>query len=510
MPPQARYLFKHALVQDTAYQSLLKSARQQYHTQIAQVLESRFQQTVETQPELVAHHYTEAGLIEQATPYWQQAGERAGHRSAHTEAIAHLTRGLKVLGTLPDTPERAQKELALQIALGSSLIATKGYGAEETRVVYTRAQTLCRQVGETSQFAPVMYGLWVFQLVRANLRYAYDLAKQMFQLAQSVQDQAFLLHAHHALGVTEYWMGEFSSARENFEQGIALYNPQQHSSLALVYGQEPGATIIAQLAWALWPLGYPDRALQRNDEAIKVAREAAHPFSLAYTLSYAPILHWFRGESTEARKKAKTVITLAHDQGFVLWEAIATMWYGWTLTEEGQKEEGMAQIRDGLAMHQTIGMKLLGPRIAVLLGGVYRKEGQVEEGLAVVSRGLKTANETEERVDEAELCRLKGELLLVQESTEHRAKGEADTQPLTPAPQAEAEACFQKAIEVAKKQQAKSWELRATTSLARLWQSQGKKAEAHKLLSDVYNWFTEGFDTKDLQEAKALIEELNR
>src|SRR5262249_25971814 len=236
LPPQATYLFKHALVQDTAYQSLLKSKRQQYHQQVAHVLEQRFPETKETQPELLAHHYTEAGLIAQALPYWQQAGQRASQRSAYTEAISHLTKGLELLKTLPDTPERAQQELTLQLALGPPLLAAKGWTVPEVEKAYTRARELCQQVGETSQLFPALWGLWAFYYLRNEVRKAHELGEQLFTLAQSGQDPAPLLVARMALGCTLYCLGQFSSAREHLEHGIALYDPQYHHALAVIYG----------------------------------------------------------------------------------------------------------------------------------------------------------------------------------------------------------------------------------------------------------------------------------
>ena len=265
LPPQATYLFKHALIQDTAYQSLLKSKRQQYHQQIAQVLEARFSDIKETQPELLAHHYTEAGLIEQAIPYWQQAGQRASQRSAHVEAISHLTKGLELLKTLPDTPERAQQELTLQIALGAPLQATKGFGAPEVERVYARARELCQQVGETPQLFPVLCGLWLFYTARAESQTARELGEQLLSLAQSVQDSALLLQAHHALWTTSFFLGEFALAREHAEQGMTLYDLQQHRSHAFLYGgHDPGVCGRGFEAWASWHLGYPDQALKEN------------------------------------------------------------------------------------------------------------------------------------------------------------------------------------------------------------------------------------------------------
>ena len=279
VPPQSAYVFKHALIQDMAAASLLKSTRQHYHQRIAQVLERQFPDTVETQPELLAHHYTEAGLLEQAIPYWQRAGQRAIQRSANLEAVGHLTKGLELLKKLPDTPERAQQELDFQLALGPVFHAVKGQGAPEVEQTYARARELCGQVGETLQLFPVLWGLWRFYLMRAEHQTARKLAEQCLRLAQRLQDPALLLEAHLALGGILF-LGELIPARASLEQGMALYNPQQHHALAFHYGQDPGVTALSYAAYSLWPLGYPDQALQRSHEALTLARALSHPLSL--------------------------------------------------------------------------------------------------------------------------------------------------------------------------------------------------------------------------------------
>jgi predicted ATPase len=287
--------FKHALIQETAYQSLLRSTRQQYHQRIARVLEARFPESCETQPELLAQHYTEAGLVEQAIGYWQRAGRRAIQRSANLEAVGHLTTGLEVLATLPDTPERAQQELVMQTTLGLALIATKGYAAPEVLQAYGRARGLCHQVGDTPQRFQVLRGLWYIYLLRMELRTAWELGEQLLTLAQHVGDPALLLEAHYALGNTLNYLGELASAHAHFAQGIALYDPEQHWSHAARYGQDPGVACRAYAAATLWWLGYPDQALQRSHEALTLARELAHPYSLGFALFFAAMLHQSAG-----------------------------------------------------------------------------------------------------------------------------------------------------------------------------------------------------------------------
>ena len=499
VPPQARYLFKHALIQDAAYQSLLKSKRQQLHQQIAHVLEERFPETTETQPELLAHHYTEAGLSAQAIPYWQQAGQKAIGRSANIEAFAHLTKGLELLKTLPDTPERAQQELMLQVALSTPLMLTRGWAAPEVGRVHSRARELCRQIGETPQLFPVLHGMWTFHFIRAELQTAQELGEQLLTLAQSAQDSALLLEAHRTLGESLYVRGELVLAQQHFEQGIALYDPQQHRSLAFLYGHDPGVSFLSIGAFALLCLGYPDQALARSHEAVTLARELSHPFSLAYALYVAAVFHGLRREGQAAQEGAEALIALCSEQGFSYWLVWGTILRGWALAEQGQGEEGIARMREGLAALQAMGAELARPFFLALLAEAYGKVGQAEEGLTLLAEALDVVNKTGECISEAEPYRLKGELTLAQSSV----------QSLASSVQKEAEECFWKAIEIARKQSAKSLELRAVRSLARLWQSQGKKAEAQQLLAEIYGWFTEGFDTKDLQEAKALLEELS-
>ncbi len=494
LPPESRYFFKHALIQDAAYRSLLKSKRQQYHQKIAQIVEERFPETVETEPELLAHHYTEAGLRGEAITYWQRAGERARQRSANIEATGHLAKGLELLKTLPDTPERTQRELDLQITLGPALVATKGYAAPEVEKAYTRARELCQQVGETPHLFPALWGLWNFYLGRAECKTARELAEHLLTLAESLRDLAFMLYAHDALGQTLYSMGEFTPARAHMEQGITLYDPQRHRSLAFLYGEEDaGVACQGFAAMTLWFLGYPDQALGRMDGALTLAQELSNPLSLALALFFAAWLHQVRGVGQVAQEWAEALIKLSNEQGFALWLAGGTILRGWTLEELGEGKEGVAWIRHGLAAWRATGQEWTGPYFLALLAETYGKVGQAKEGLTVLAEALSAVDSSRERCLEAELYRLKGELLLV----------------LSVENQSEVEVCFRQAIDIARQQSAKSLELRAVMSLSRLWQKQGKKEEARKMLSEIYGWFTEGFDTRDLKEAKALLEELS-
>jgi predicted ATPase len=495
--PQAHYLFKHALIQDTAYQSLLKSTRQQSHRQIAQVLEGRFPETVATQPELLAQHYTEASLIAPAIPYWHKAGQRAIQRSAYVEAINHLTKGLELLKTLPDTPERAQQELTLHLTLGNPLTVTKGYAVPEVEATYTRALELCRQLGETPQLFVALLGLSTFHQLRAEYQTARELREQCLRLAQSVQDPTRLMWSHNTLGLTFFFLGEIALTQDHLEQSIAFYDPHKHNPLVSGALSDPGMGSLSYAALTLWLLGYPDQALKRSHEALTLAQELSHPYSLAYALNFAANLYQFRRERQAVQERAEALLALAGEQGFPVWLAWGTILRGWALAEQGQGEEGIAHIRQGLAAWQATGSAVWRPYFHALWAEAYRKVGQGEEGLGVLAEALTTVDKTGERYYEAELYRLKGELTL------QKSPGSG-----VRSPESGAEECFLKAIDIARKQQAKSLELRAVMSLARLWQQQGKKKEAHEMLAEIYGWFTEGFDTKDLQEAKALLQEL--
>ena len=339
-------------------------------------------------------------------------------------------------------------------------------------------------------------------MVRAEHKTAYELGEQLMRLAQSMQDPTLLVQAHSALGSPLFWLGEFAAAREHLEQGIALYDPQKYRPLTLLTGQDPGVSCLTYATGVLWSLGYPDQALKSSHAAISLARELAHPHSQAFSLFRAAWLHHFRREMQPAQEQAEAAITLSSEQGFPHWLALATIVRGWALTEQGQGEKGIAQMLQGLDAWWTTKSELFRPSFLALLAKAYGKVGQAAEGLNLLTEALEAAHKTGERHYEAELYRLKGELTLQQLSV-------PTPQLPTPSLQTEAEEYFHKALEVARQQRAKSLELRATMSLSRLWQQQGRQVEAHNLLAEIYSWFTEGFDTLDLKEAKALLEELH-
>ena len=504
IPPDATYSFKHALIQDAAYDALLKSKRRQAHDRVAQVLEKQFPHTTETQPELLAHHYTQAGLAALAISYWQEAGQRAARGSASKEAAAHLSRGLELIETLPDTPERSELELALQTTLGPALIATKGYAAPEVGAVYDRARELCERAENSSQLPIVVFGLFAFYVVRAEHEKALILGKHLLSLAESAQDRALLLQAHNALGLAFFFQGEFAAAREHLEQSLALYDIEQHRALAFTYaGQDPGVTSSVFLAWASQSAGYPEQALKRSSDALSLAQLLSHPYSLAYARGIAAAFHQFRKDENVTEDLANASLGLSTEHGFPFWSAFQTILMGWVLVKQGKTDEGIAQMSSGLEAYWATGAELLRPYLIGLFAEALAEGGSTQRGLTLLADALEAVEKTGERFYEAELYRQKGELL-----SRSYGEGSEVIDLARSSRSCEIERCFLKAMTVAGRQQAKWFELRAATSLARFWQHQGRKEEAQTMLAESYNWFTEGFDTADLKEAKLLLEQL--
>jgi DNA-binding winged helix-turn-helix (wHTH) protein/predicted ATPase len=520
-----RYAFRHALYQNVLYERIAEARRVRLHRSIGERLAASYGERAREIAAELAVHFERGRDYQRAVQYLQHAGRNASRKSAHKETITHLTRGLELLKTLPDTPERAQQELTLQVALGTPLQATKGYSVPEVKQVYTRARELCRQLGETPQLFPVLWGLCAFSFVRAELQQARELGEQCLRLAQHTQAPELLVNAHHALGQVLYYLDEAPLARKHFEQCLALYDSQKHNPRVSGFVQDPGVTSLGHLAHILWRSGYPDQALKSIDKALTLAQELSHPLSLVYALNMATIQHLHRREAQLVQERAKDLMALSDEHELPFFWAAAVGYHGWALAEQGEVEEGIKQLRQSITAKHAIGSEMARPFWLALLAEAYGKAERIEEGLRVLAEALTLVDETGERVSEAEPHRLKGELTLqkfqvsdsmFQVQTGHRSQVQsrkskkANSPSLISSPQQEAEACFLKAIDISQKQQAKSLELRATTSLARLWQQHGKRNEARDTLAKVYNWFTEGFDTKNLQEAKTLLAELNR
>ena len=492
-PPNSTYTFKHALVQDAAYESLLKSRRQELHHRIGTVLEEQYPATVDTEPEILAHHYTKAGLIEEAVIHWHKAGQRAKERSANVEAISHLTQGIDLLGQLPNSEERIEQELDLQMALGTALMLTKGFAALEVEGTFSRALELCQQVGETPKRFSALWGVSYFYGVGSPGAKSTELTEQLFQLAQSEGDQGQRLVAHRQLGAGLVNKAKYTEGLKILKQGLALYDQEKHGSLAYVYGQDIGVVCRQWSAWALWLLGYPDQALAMSRETTLLARETSHPMTEVYIAVFTAMFHRFRRETEPAKKFADKAAKEAADQGFGLFLASANVLRGSLLTAESMVD-GIALMQEGLSGWRATGARLFVPFYLGMLAEAHGAAGRAAEGLAALDEAQAIADrggEDGERNWDAELCRIKGELLL---------HSSCDDQ---------AEECFQKALELARSQRAKSWELRAAISLSRLWTRRGQQKEAQELLQGIYDWFTEGFDTPDLIDAKALLDELS-
>ena len=486
------YRFTHALYQEVAYTRLSAARRVEVHRRIGARVEAGYGAQAGNIAAELAMHFEQGRDPDRALRYLQHAADNALRRSAYTDAITHLTNALALLSALPETPERAQRELDVQLALGPAFVATKGLAAMEVEQTYARARTLCEQVSETSQLFPTLLGLCLFYQSRVILLTAQELGAQLLRLAQQEAAPMHLLEAHGALGNILFFLGEYPKAWTYLEQGIALTDPTAERGLALHNDRAPGVWCLASASLTLWCLGYPAQAARRSQEALALARALSHPYSLALAQYYAAYLHQRRREALAVQAQAEAFLPLATAQGFPLWVGLGTCWRGWALAMQGQSEVGLTQLRQGLATVVATGQELSQPFGLILLAEAVGHTGQVEEGLRLLAETL-TAFEASGRGDLlAEAYRLQGEFLL------HQSVPDA----------AHAETCFQQALAIACRQQAKSWELRAALSLSRLWQRQGKRAAAYDLLAPVYGWFTEGFDTADLQEAKALLEAL--
>ncbi|HJR22546.1 MAG TPA: AAA family ATPase [Dongiaceae bacterium] len=489
-PPQANYAFKHALVQDAAYATLLRDKRRQLHARIAEVLERMFPGIAEAEPELLALHCAEAGLAEKAVEYWLKAGRSAIERSATAEAIAQLTKGLELLASLPEDVTRWQRELDLQIALGVALMAAKGWAAPETGRVNARARELCDQIGETPLLFPVLYGQWVFHVVRAELFAGQEVGKELLRRAEQRRDTAAQVVGHRILGTGFALCGELVDARVHLERALALYDPEQHQRLAFLYAQDPRVAGLSGLSWALLALGYLDLAQARSREAIDAAQALSHPNTLAYALLYGSVFSQLSRNRWEMQDRVEALAALATEQGFPHFLGAAKAIQGWRLAETDDARAGLEQIREGLAAWRATGAGFCVPYFMGLQAEAHGRANRPQEGLELLAEALTLVNETGERLFEAELHRLRGKLL----------RG------MTVLDSAEPEASFRQALAVARGQSARLWELRAATSLARFLAEGGESLKGRKCLRPILAWFTEGLDTPDLQQAKELFD----
>jgi len=487
---EAVYTFKHALVQDAARGSLLRSSRQRLHARIAEVLETHSPELMDTQPELFAQHYTEAGLVEQSVAYWGKAGHRSAARSAMVEAAAQLQKGLDQLPLLPDSVERQQKELELRSGLGAALMIVKGYAAPETGDNYARARELWEQLGSPSAFLQVPCGQLFYHVNRCEFDVAQRLAEDLLRVSRQHNNTTGLVLGHTCSGRALVPVGRFASARSHLEPALALYDPIGHSSLPHQVGIDPQVTSQTNLVLVLFCLGFPDQAMAQGSAAVAGARRLAHPPSLALSLGIGTFPLLLVGDDPALKERADELVSVAAEHGFSLYSAIGTILRGWAMVKNADVTEGMALLRSGSAAYCAAGQEAWIPFFVGLQAAACEMAGQIEEGLTLLEEAFQIVERTGERWLEAELYRHKGQLLLRQGHTDAAVE------------------LYHKALGIAREQEAKLWELRAAVSLARLRRDKGRRAETRELLAPVYSWFTEGFDTADLKDAKALLDEL--
>ena len=491
--PHSVYAFKHALVRDAAYASLLKTRRGQLHAAIANALEQQFPEIMQTQPETLARHLTEAGLTEKAIGYWLRAGKNAALRSANADAIVHLQRGLELLQSLPDDPAQKQVALEFEVLLGQAMIAARGYAAPETMKVLLRAKKLITDSTETSLKFAILYGIWACYYVGGQADMQQAAAAEFLAEAERCGDTGTLCLAHRAMGTTYVTMGEFAAARRHLEQARALHNPDRPSQEAFHYGQDIGATVLCYLSWALWLLGYVEQASEVATDAVRRAEAIPHPFTLVYTLCHARgMMDVFRRRSEDTQSYAGVVMSLCAEHEFPFWAAGGQILSGWAATCQGEVEAGVEAINRGLGAWRETGARLWLPMFLALEAEAHAKAGRSEVALQAIEQALAVSDETGERWAVAEVLRIKADLLLAHDPSR------AD----------EVENLLIKSLEIARRQQALCWELRASCDLARLWQRRGRGKDALKLLRSIHGQFTEGLETPDLKAAEALMESL--
>ncbi len=482
-----------ALIQDAAYNSLVKKKRQEFHRRIGEALEAGFPETAATQPELLALHFTEAGLAPRAIDYWDRAGTRALERRAHKEAIQHLRSVLELLAAQPESPERFRREVKLHTALGVPLQATIGYSAPEVEQTYARAHELCGRLGLTTELFPILYGMFRYYMLQAKYPQARALGGQLLAIADQTQTPHYVVAANRARGGPPVYEGRHNEALPFLEKVIAI-EPTAELRLE-VYRYDvvdPWIAARSYFSWACWHLGYPDRSLAQSNEAVRIAESLDHSFSSALALSFSQWAHQFRRDVAKTRATAERALAISRAHGFAFWYGWCGVMRGWAMAQQGQHEGAVAEIRQGIVDWRAQGSELGSHYYYALLAEACAAAGRIDEAFAALGQASRFAADTGEGFYAPEIPRLRGRLLLKQGT----AAGD------------EAESCFRQSLALAREQQAKSLELRAAHSLARLLHSRGDTAAARETLAPVYHWFTEGFDTHDLQQAKQVLDSL--
>jgi class 3 adenylate cyclase/tetratricopeptide (TPR) repeat protein len=489
LAPEATYKFKHALIRDAAYEALLKSRRKELHLIVARTIDEKFPAIRETQPEVLALHWAEAGEAEPEIAAWQKAGERAVEHSAYREAEQHYRYAIAVLQQLPESAERDRHELELQLAYGPILIAMSGWASKEAEQAYARARALCERESNQRSAFQALFGLWVNHLVRSEFRTADDIAQDLLQRARVIGAPIFLLHAHQAIGDTSYSLGKFTRAREHLEEAITLCGDERQKAL----GVDMEIVARSYAAATVQLLGYPDQALRRIEMTVALAHSLSDPFSLAFANNFLIGIQLRARDAPAAEASARRQIALCAEHGFVYWHAHDSVLLGGAMAKQGRGEEAVEQIERALEAVTATGGNPTREDFLGCTAIAYSAIGRSEDALNALERALSASEQYGEHVHLAETFRMKGELLLETDSSKIE----------------ETRRCFEQAIEISRNQSARFWELRATTSLARLLASGGSRHEACERLAEIYNWFTEGFDTRDLKEAKKLLDELS-
>jgi class 3 adenylate cyclase/predicted ATPase len=499
LPPYATYLFKHALVRDAAYGTLLREQRRALHARVAETLEVQFADIAESRPELLARHWTEAGLIEKAASLWGKAGQRSLAQSALVEAAEQLTRALDQIATLPGTPVVRREQIKLQVALVNALTHVKGYAAPEPKAAVERARQFIEQaeaLGEPPEdpllLFSVLYSAWAASFVAFNGDVARDLASQFLALAEKQGQTVPLMIGNRLMGNSLTLTGDIVKGRAHYNQAFALYDPATHRTLATRFGQDVGVSTLVYRSLARWMLGYPEAALADVDHVLEDARDSGHAVPLMYAQFHTSLTNVLCAKYAAANAQSSEVVRLADEKGAALWKALGTMQKGCVLAQSGKASEAIQMITSGITMYRSTGSRLYLPIFLSHLSKAYGELGQFDQAWRYTGEAMAAVETTKERWYEAEIHRVTGEIALK----------------LPQLGSSQAETYFERALNVARMQQAKSWELRAAMSMARLWLDQGMPEKARDLLAPIYGWFTEGFDTHDLKEAKALLHAL--
>jgi tetratricopeptide (TPR) repeat protein len=487
--PFVRFAFKHVLLRDAIYDSLLRSKRQQIHADIAAILKHDFPELAENQPEVLAYHYQEAGNHQLAIQCWFESGQRALSRSANIEAIANFRKALQLLSVLPETPERIKQEIDIQLALGIPLIAVQGYAAAETREAFSRARTLCLRLGNIPEYFQALFGLWGNSWMGGNNEDALHMANEFLSRSQGLSDPVLLMVAHRVMGSTLLTVGDFHSSANHFEETISLSAGRDRRPLYNLYMVEPQAASLLLLSWDLWFLGYPDRSLSRVSEALALGQDLHHPYTVAFAHYMTSVVHLLRGDAARALESAQKSYEMSQEQKFSLYEILSRISRGRAMGDLGQHGGARAEIAFGIDDARRNGVGFMLPMMDGWLAEAHAGIGENERALSIVERTLADIGDVTGRSWQAELHRQKAHILLT----------------LNPSNVGEAESHFRKSIEVARGQNAKSLELRAATSLAELWRTQGRLDEARTLLEPVCRWFQEGNETSDLRRARAAL-----